>query len=188
MREVFCFLLLSISAIVLQMGACPAVLPPLVRPDLFLLIGFAALLMGPYDFGLACLFAMGLCADLFGSSRFGLLTMSYLLTAGVLMAGLGRESVRGDTLLGAVVALVGTLIAHGIYVLLSRLTDQPVPLPRAGAQLAGLAIAAAVFSLPILYATGKLFFKTGMMSGAARDAWAQKERVAKASKRRVARA
>ena len=64
MREVFCFLLLSISAIVLQMGVCPTVLPQLVRPDLFLLIGLAALLMGPYDFGLACLLRQGgVCAE-----------------------------------------------------------------------------------------------------------------------------
>lgn len=188
MREAFCFVLFSISAIVLQMGLAPAVLPSIVRPDLFLLIGLAALLMGPYEFGLACIFAMGLCADLFGSARFGMLTMSYLLTAGILVAGLGKESVRGDTLLGGLVAVIGTVLAHGIYILLSRLTDQPVPLPRAGAQLIGLAIAATVFCLPILYATGKLFFKTGMMTGAARDAWLQKERVAQARKRRTARA
>lgn len=188
MQAVFCLTLFSILSVVLQFGVVPAVAPPLIRPDFCLIFALAALVMGPREFGLVCVFLLGFVADMFGSSRFGLLTLSYLLAAGTVMGITGKDMVRGDTLMGALLAIAGTLLAHGAYVLIGRTIGLDLPWTRAGAQLLGLAIGGALVAMPIMYITGKLFFRIGMMDGAERETWLVRERASAAQRRRAARA
>lgn len=188
MQAAFCLTLFGLLSILLQFGIVPAIAPPIVRPDFCLLFALAALVMGPREFGLVCVFLLGFVADMFGSARFGLLTLSYLLAAGALMGLTGKDMVRGDSWLGALVAIAGTLLAHGAYVFISRLMGLDMPWTRAGAQMLGLGLGALLVSLPVMFLTGKLFFRIGMMDGAERETWLVRERALAAQRRRAVRA
>lgn len=186
MQAVFCMTLFAILSVVLQFGVVPAVAPPLIRPDFCLIFALAALVMGPREFGLVCVFLLGFVADMFGSSRFGLLTLSYLISAGALMGLTGKDMVRGDPLLGALVAIAGTLLAHGAYILIGRTIGLDLSWARAGAQMLGLGLGGALVALPLMYLTGKLFFRMGMMDGAERETWLLRDRASAAQRRRAA--
>src|SRR4051812_22987480 len=98
MRYALCLISFLIAAALLQTAIFPAVIPAILRPDIGLLIGICALAFGVREFGLIALFTLGLQADLFGSARLGLLTLCYLLAAGIILWAAWRELTRGDLL------------------------------------------------------------------------------------------
>lgn len=105
---------LVLLAAVLQASFVPAVLPPGWRPDLGLLIGLSAFVFLPRGAVLYFLFALGFQADLFGSARFGMLTLCYLLAAWAVLS-FDRDLSRGGTLGAWLAAVAGTAVAHGAY-------------------------------------------------------------------------
>lgn len=101
---------------VLQASFIPAVLPVGWRPDLGLLVALCSFAFLPRGAALYFLFALGVQADLFGSARFGMLTLCDLLTAWAVL-GFDRDLARGGTLGAWLAAVAGTAVAHGAYAL-----------------------------------------------------------------------
>ena len=182
MRGVFFAFFLVLAVIVLQTAVIPAFLPPVLRPDLGLLVGVTALAFAPQEFALPLLFALGLQADLFGSPRLGLLTLSYLLTAGLLLFSVWRELTRGDVLAAWIGGVAATLLAHLCYILIARFCGLTVGLGQACATLVSLTLAAALWGLPCAYLCGRLLFRLGLLTGASRERWAAQARLAAARK------
>ena len=71
--------------LLLSLLAAAVLAAGVLRADLALLVGMTVLALSTREFGLTTLFVMGVQADLFGSARFGLLTLCYLLAAGVIL-------------------------------------------------------------------------------------------------------
>jgi hypothetical protein len=188
LRYAFGLLFFVAAAAVLQMALIPAFLPPLLRPDVGMLIGMAALAFAPREFGLLCVFALGLQADLFGSARFGLLTLCYLLAAGLVLWAAWRELTRGDLLAAWVGGIVGTAIAHTLYLLLGRLCGVPVPWGTALLTLLTLVLAACVWGLLSAWACGRFMYRLHLFSPQVRERWAMEDRLAAARRGKVLRA
>jgi hypothetical protein len=150
-------------AAVAQLALLPGWLPPVLRPDLGLLIGLAGLVFLPAEAALALLFALGVQADLLGGGRFGLLTLGYL-SAAALMLSLQQELVRAGSLGAWLGAAAGTLVAHGAYVLLSPVCGAGVGASQALAALGGLLISAALFGVPVAWGCGRLWSLAGVLS------------------------
>jgi hypothetical protein len=186
MRYSLCLLVLLSAAVVLQVAVLPALLPPVLRPDLGLLIGMAVLALAPREFGLITLFCMGAQADLFGSARFGLLTLCYLLAAGLILLIAWRELTRGDLLAALCGGLAGTAAAHVLYCLLGRLAGVETSWGGAAAQVFALLIAAAVWGLPCMYLCGKLMYRLRVLALPIQSRWAAAAREAEARKKKAA--
>src|SRR5438067_4126448 len=132
------------AVIVAQLAVAPALLPPVLQPDIGMLAAMTMLAMGPREFGLVAVFAFGVQADLFGSARFGLLTFCYLLAAGVILLAAWRELTRGDLLSAWIGGVAGTLLAHLFYVLIGRLFGLHFAWGQVSASLTSLLVAALV--------------------------------------------
>ena len=185
MRYAFCLVLFVFAAIVLQIAILPAVLPPVLRPDVGLLIGLTVLALAPREFGLLTLFSMGLQGDLFGSGRFGLLTLCYLLAAGLVLLFAWRELTRGDILAAFAGGVAGTAVAHGLYCLLGRSLGLQ---PGAGSPLAtyfSLILAAAVWGLPCAYVCGKFMYRLRLLALPIQSRWAAEARSASGRRRKA---
>src|SRR5690242_13143870 len=116
MRYFLCLLIFFCAAVLLQTGIFPALMPAILRPDIGLLIGICTLAFGVREFGLIAIFSLGVQADLFGSARLGLLTLCYLLAAGLILWVAWRELTRGDLLAAWVGGIAATLLAHLLYI------------------------------------------------------------------------
>jgi len=187
MRNAICLTGLVAAVVVGQLAIVPVMLPPVLRPDLGILIAVAVLAMGHRELGLAAFFAMGVQADLFGSARFGLLTVSYMLAAGVILLVAWREITRGDLLASWIGGITGTFLAHIFYILIGKLLHLEVIWGQAFAVLVSLMLAAFLWGLPLAVICGRWMYWTGTLSPAVRERWANEARIAAARKGKLAR-
>src|SRR6185436_8220131 len=151
MRYAFCLLSFLAAAVVLQTALFPAFVPAILRPDIGLLIGICAFACGLREFGLIALFTLGLQADLFGSARFGLLTLCYLLAAGLILWAAWRELTRGDLLAAWVGGIVATALAHLLYIGIGKLCGYDVRWGQAFATLVALVVGSCVWGLSVAW-------------------------------------
>jgi hypothetical protein len=175
-------------AVLLQTAVIPAFVPAVVRPDAGILIAMTVLAFAPREFGLVCVFALGLQADLFGSARFGLLTMSYLLAAGLILWVAWRELNRGDLLAAWVTGIAGTVLAHGLYLLLGRICGLQVLWGKALLTLLCLTLSACVWGLLSAWMCGRVMYRLKLFSAPVRERWASDDRLAAARRNKVIRA
>jgi len=187
MRNAICLTGLLAAVVVAQLAIVPVILPPVLRPDLGIVVAVAILAMGRRELGLAAFFVMGVQADLLGSARFGLLTVSYMLAAGVILLVAWRELTRGDLLASWLGAIAGTFLAHSFYILLGKLMHLEVPWAQAFAVLVSLMLAAFLWGLPLAVICGRWMYWTGTLSPAVREKWANEARIAAARKGKLAR-
>lgn len=188
LRSTLGLLALVMLAVLLQLAVFPAFVPALLRPDVGLLLGMAALAFGTRDFGLVCLFALGLQADLFGSARFGLLTFCSLAAARLILWAGWRELTRGDLLAAWVGGLAGTFLTHLFYILLGRMCGLEVPVGQAVMLLLSLLLGAVIWGLPCAWLCGGLLNFLNLFSPAVRERWAAAQRQAAARRGKTARA
>ena len=184
----FCFLILSfvLAAIVLQVAVFPAYIPPMLRPDFGILFGMIVLAFAPREFGLILLFAMGLQADLFGSQRFGLLTLSYLLAAGLILWFAWREFSRGDLISAWLGAVAGTALAHVSYILIGRICGA-VPAGSPWPEFISLLVAAGVWGLPAAWIIKRCMKHLGTVQPSVREAWLAADRSGSARRGKASR-
>ena len=188
MRYAFSLSVLVVAVIIAQLAFVPAFLPPVLRPDLGILVGITILAFGPREFGLISIFCLGVQADLFGSAHFGVLTLAYLAAAGVILLVAWRELVRGDVLAPWIGGLAGTLLAHGFYVLFAKFFGLQFVWGQIVTSLTALALSAAVWGLPIAYLTGRWLAWTHCLSPAVRERWATDARLNAARRGKLKRA
>ena len=188
LRYAFGLMLLLAGAVGLQLAVFPAFVPALLRPDVGLLLGLAALAFGPREFGLCCVFALGLQADLFGSARFGLLTLCSLLAARLILWVAWRELTRGDLLAAWVGGIAGTCLTHLLYILLGRLCGLEAPWGQAALTWLTLVLGACVWGLLCAWVCGQLMYRLNLFSMPVRERWAADDRLAAARKGKVLRA
>jgi len=186
-RYAFGLLVLVAAAVVLQLAVLPAFVPALVRPDVGILLGMAALAFGPREFGLACVFALGLQADLFGSARFGLLTLCSLIAARLILWVAWRELTRGDLLAAWVGGIAGTFLAHTLYLLLGPLCGLQVRWGQASFTLLALVLGACVWGLLCAWACGRFMYRLNLTSLPVRERMAADERLGAARRGKVLR-
>ncbi|HYG77915.1 MAG TPA: hypothetical protein VEK08_23115 [Planctomycetota bacterium] len=187
MKSTFCLLTLFCAAVLLQMAVFPAFLPGLLRPDVGILFGIAAIAYAPREFGLITLFVMGLQADIFGSERFGLLTLSYLLAAGMILWVAWRELTRGDLLAAWIGGIAGTALAHAFYVLIGKFSGHDILWGQAVATWFSLVLSACVWGLPCAWLCGQFTFRLGVMDLAVHERWATEARLAAARRGKLVR-
>ncbi|MGD0091408.1 MAG: hypothetical protein ABSE73_15935 [Planctomycetota bacterium] len=187
MRYAFGLLMLVAAAVVLQLAVLPAFVPELVRPDAGILLGMAALAFGPREFGLACVFALGVQADLFGSARFGLLTLCNLLAARLILWVAWRELTRGDLLAAWAGGIAGTFLTHLLYLLLGPLCGLQVRWGQAGLTLLALVLGACVWGLVCAWACGRFMYRLNLVSLPVREHMASDDRLSAARRAKVAR-
>ncbi len=187
MRYGFCLFFFFIAAVLLQTAVFPALIPAAIQPDIGLLIGVCALAFGVREFGLIALFALGIQADLFGSARFGLLTLCYLLAAGLILWAAWRELTRGDLLAAWIGGIAATALAHLMYIGIGRVCGYDVRWGQAFATLFAFVLGAAVWGLPIAWACGKWMYSLNLMSPAVKERWAAELRLAAARRGKVMR-
>jgi rod shape-determining protein MreD len=188
MRYVFCLSVLLAAVVIAQLAFIPAFLPPVLQPDLGILVAFAVLAFAPREIGLIAVFLMGLQADLFGSARFGVLTLSYLLAAGVVLLAAWRELARGDVLAPWIGGVAGTFFAHGFYVLIAKLFGVQYAWGPVVASMTSLLIAACVWGLPVAMICGRWLTWTHALSPAVRERWTNAARFNAARKGKLHRA
>jgi hypothetical protein len=188
MRTAFCLTFLLCCAVLLQVAVLPAFLPPVLRPDLGILISIAVLAFAEREAGLLAVFALGVQADLFGSAKFGLLTLCYMLAAGIILWIAWRELTRGDILAAWVGGIAGTILAHGLYVPLGRLCGHEIPWAQATGTWVALLISACVWGLPVAWACGNLMYQMNMQSDPVRERWAAEARLMAARRNKIMRA
>lgn len=188
LRHTFGLASLVAAAVVLQLAVFPAFVPPLARPDVGLLLAMAALAFAPREFGLLCVFALGLQADLFGSACFGLLTLCYLLAAGLILWVAWRELTRGDLLAAWAGGVAGTALAHLLYILLGRLCGLEVRWGQALLTLLSLVLGACVWGLLCAWLCGRFMYRLHLLSAPVRERWVADERLAAARRGKVLRA
>ena len=188
MRYAFTLITLVVAVLIAQLALVPAFLPPVLRPDLGILVGVTVLAFGPREFGLIAIFSLGVQADLFGSAHFGVLTLAYLAAAGVILLVAWRELVRGDVLAPWIGGLAGTVLAHVFYVLFANFFGLHYVWGQVAASLSSLGIAAAVWGLPVAYLTGRWLAWTNCLSPAVRERWANEARLNAARRGKLKRA
>lgn len=188
MRYAFCLAVLLAAVVIVQLAFIPAFLPPVLQPDLGILVAFTVLAFAPREFGLVAVFCMGVQADLFGSARFGVLTLSYLLAAGVVLLAAWRELARGDVLAPWIGGVAGTVLAHGFYVLIGRLFGLQFAWGPVLTAVTSLAIAACIWGLPVALCGGRWLTWTGCLSPAVRERWTNEARFNAARKGKLNRA
>jgi uncharacterized membrane protein len=187
LRYGFGLVLLMAGAVVFQLAVFPAFVPALVRPDVGILLSMAALAYGPREFGLICVFALGLQSDLFGSARFGLLTLCSLLGARMILFVAWRELTRGDLLTAWIGGIAGTGLVHLLYILLGRLCGLDLRWGQAGFTWLTLMLGACVWGLPCAWACGRLMYRLNLLALPVREQWLAAERLARARRRKVVR-
>jgi len=188
MRTAFFLGGLVVVAATLQAAVIPGLLPPVLRPDVCVLLAIAALAFAPRELGLMAVFTMGLVADLFSSGRFGLLTLSYMLAAGIILWTAWRELTHGDVLGAWIGGLAGTILAHTIYIFAARRCGIDLPVGQGFATILSLVIAGTVWGLPLAYFCGKTMYTLGVVSPEVREKWAKQARIAAARRGKTLRA
>jgi hypothetical protein len=187
MRQVFCIVFLLLSAVLLQLVVFPTFVPPVLRPDIGMMIGMAVLAYASREFALITIFMLGVQTDLFGSARFGLLTLCYLLAAGLILWIAWRELTRGDLLAAWGGGVAGTFIAHILYVALGRLCGLEIAWGQATATLFSLFIAGCVWGLPFAWVCGNFLYYMNELSPPVRERWAAEARLAAQRRGKVMR-
>ncbi len=187
MRSLLVLIVVVPAAVLFQLGLFPVLIPALLRPDLGLLVGIALLAFGSRNAGLIALFCLGLQADLFGSARFGLLTLSYLLAVGMILWVAWRELARGDLLPAWIGGIAATVLAHVFYVVLGRLCGSDVRWTQATGALIGLTLASCLWGLPVVWLCGQVMFRLGAMTPQANDRWVAERRLAALRRGNLAR-
>jgi hypothetical protein len=188
MRYGFSLSVLVAAVLIAQLAFVPAFLPPVLRPDVGILVGMTVLAFAPREVGLIAIFLLGVQADLFGSARFGVLTLSYLAAAGVVLLAAWRELARGDILAPWIGGVAGTILAHGFYVLIGKLFGLQFVWGQVIASLTALALAACVWGLPVAYLTGRWLAWTHSLEPAVRERWANEARLNAARRGKLKRA
>lgn len=173
------------AGLALQSALIPAFAPRVLQPDLFVMMGLAALAFGSQEFGITALFFLGLAGDLAGAGRVGLLPLCYLVSAAFILKLSQRELTRGDLLAAWVAGLAATLLAHTLHAPLASLFGNKFELGAAAARIASLAVAACFWGLPVAYMTGSLMYKLQIMSPQVRARWSNNERTNEARKRQA---
>lgn len=176
MRQTVAILILVFTAIVLQSALIPAFVPKVLQPDLFLLAGMCAVAFGAAEFGFTALFALGIAADLIGTTRLGLSPLCYLLAAGAILRIFPRELTRGDMAAVWVGGIVATIPAHILLVALGAVFGQKLEWGVAAGKVASVAISACFWGLPVVYLTGSMMFKLRVMSPQVQARWMNDER------------
>jgi len=172
MRETLVLLPLWLIAALwhIQLGA----LPPWLHADLGLLMGLCAMAFLRRETGLIFLFALGLQADLLGSERLGLLTAGYLMSGGVLLS-IERELAPAGRYFAALAAIAGSVVAHGMYFVLSTsLSAGGFGWSAGGAKWLSLCAAAAIWAGPVAWLLHKVWSWTGLLSPEAQGARASR--------------
>ena len=187
MRYIFCLGVLLTSVVLLQTAVFPALLPPILRPDAGILFGIAVLAYAPREYALACLFVFGVQADIFGSERFGLLTLSYFLAAGMILWLAWRELTRGDLLAAWIGGIAGTALAHLFYVVIGKVSGHDVMWGQAAATWFSLVLSACVWGLPCAWLCGQFSFRLGVMDQPVHERWAAEARLAAARRGKLVR-
>jgi hypothetical protein len=187
MRTIFSLTFLLCCAVLLQVAILPAFLPPVLRPDVGILVAIAVLAFAEREAGLLAVFVLGVQADLFGSARFGLLTLCYMLAAGIILWIAWRELTRGDVLAAWIGGIAGTLLAHTLYVPLGRLCGHEIPWAQATSTWFALLISSCLWGLPVAWACGNLLYQTNMLSGPVRERWAAEARLMAARRGKIMR-
>ena len=185
MRSSACLIALIIAAVLFQTAIIPAVLPPVLRPDIGILIGVAILAFGERDFALISIFCLGLQADIFGSARFGLLTLCYLLAAGLILLVAWRELTRGDLVAAWFGGIAGTFVAHFLYVFIGRFCGLDLSWGQAFTTLRSLTISASIWGLPCAFVCGRFMARMNMLSSPVREKWAAASRHRQARRGKV---
>ena len=188
MRIGLFLIFLCLFAIVLQLGVFPALIPHLLQPDIGILLAIPVLAFATREHGLIAVFALGVQADLFGSARFGLLTLCYMLAAGLILWLAWRELTRGDLLAPWLGSVAATCLAHLLYVLVGRICGLQVPIGTALVNIGSLTVAAVVWGLFFAWFCGKCMNTLGLLSPAVRERWSVDERIASARRGKVMRA
>jgi hypothetical protein len=186
MRYAFCLAILIAACLVLQAALIPAFLPPVLRPDVCIMIGIAVLSFGSREFGLTGIFLLGINADMVGSGRFGLLTLCYLIATGAVLMTFSRELNRSDFGLPCIAGISATALAHGLYCGIGSVLGLNIGLGRAASETLSLLVAAIVWGLPCVWLTGKLMFRLRVMAPEVQARWANDERMNDAHRRQTA--
>lgn len=175
--------ILTTAATLTQAAFIPAFLPRVLQPDIFLLVGITVLAYGSKELGLTALFILGLAADLLGNGRLGLTPLSYLFAATFITRFWMRDFARGD-LIAAWLGVIGaTFLSQLLYIPLSALFTPKLELGPALGKSASLLVAACVWGLPAVYATGKLLFKFRIMSPPVLARWTNDQRTTDANRK-----
>jgi hypothetical protein len=188
MREAFCFVVILTGVVVMQTAAVPAYLPPVLRPDVGILAAIAVLAFGRREAALVFVFCAGFQADLFGSSRFGLLTLCYLFSSGIILLTAWRELTRGDVTAAWAGGLAGTVLAHTLYVVIGRMCGLSISSGHAAVHVASLVLAACLWGLPCAWLCGKWMRQMNVLSLQVRYKWIAAERLSAARRAKVMRA
>jgi hypothetical protein len=179
---------MSAAAAILQTAVCPALLPGVLRPDICLLLGISMMAFAPRNMGLIAIFTQGVMADLFSSGRFGLLTLCYLLTAGLLLWAAWRELSDGDVLAAWIGSVLATLLAHGLYVFIGRKCGLILPVGQSFTTVLSLTLGALVWGLPVVYCCGRMMHILGVSSPEIREKWTMQARLSAARRGKSLRA
>lgn len=189
MRFALFLIPLCLLAVVLQLGVFPAFMPRVLQPDVGMLLAIPVLAFAQRSHGLIAVFALGVQADLFGSGRFGLLTLCYMLAAGLILWAAWRELTRGDLLTPWVACVAGSLVANLLYVILGRVVfGLQIPYGVAFANIGCLTLAAGVWGLFSAWFCGKVMYSFGLLSPVVQEHWSVEERIAAARRGKVMRA
>ncbi|HYF52371.1 MAG TPA: hypothetical protein VEJ63_23390 [Planctomycetota bacterium] len=187
MRSAFFLSGLILIAAVLQAAVFPGLLPPVLRPDACVLLGIAVLAFAPRETGLIAVFLLGIVADLFSSGRFGLLTVCYMLSSGIILWAAWRELTRGDVLGAWIGGLAATILAHALYIFIARRCGFELPIGQGFATTLSLVIAGAVWGLPLAYSCGRVMYSFGVVSPEVREKWAAQARLSAARRGKALR-
>ena len=188
MKYAFAMFFILAATALLQIAVLPSILPAVLLPDLMLLVGITALAFAPREFALVLLFLLGVQADLFGSAKFGLLTLCYLLAAGTMLWAAWRELTTGDSLAACIGCIAGTLLAHTLYVGIGRFCGVDLPWGQGLAKVLSLVLASIVWSLPVGFFFGGFMYRLGVVALPVREKWAAEARLKAARRGKISRA
>lgn len=166
MREALVLTILVPLAAVCQLALLPNWLPGALRPDLGLLLALTGVVFLRPEVGLGFLFVLGVQADVLGSGRFGLLTLGYLLAGGAVLS-LRTELLRAGIYGVWLAAILGTVVAHGVYAMVAPLCGTGLGFGEAFCGVGYLALSAALSGGIVAGALSRLWAWTGVLSAEA---------------------
>jgi rod shape-determining protein MreD len=162
--------LVAFAAVIIQVGLLDQIVVAGAHPDLFLLLAISAGVVGGPQRGAVIAFALGLLADVFVQTPYGLSSLCYVLVAfamGMVVSTLPGRPTLGFQLVAAVLGGVGgTLLFAGLGTLIGQTN-----LPRHQLAIVAVVVAAGCAVLaPLSY---RIFeWTVAVVPGTHRDAGA----------------
>lgn len=167
MRELLVLIPLWLLAALWQIQL--GMLPVWLHADLGLLMGLCGMAFLRREVALFFLFAVAFQADLLGSSRLGLLTLSYLVSGGLFLS-IERELALAGWRTVALAALAGTAVTHGCYLLGAALLFSSTTWAAGSINWLSLVVAGAIWSGPVAWLVYRCWTWTGLLSPEAQAA------------------